>query len=115
MNYKIIEGQKFVRIYLDNCIEQLIPVNDTIKIIVFKDKNKSIMNKVDMAYLNLFEKVKFNYDLNDLLINCSEEEIGWLVYKEIINNSSSKYEIKDRIYGIYDKISILLPEDIILI
>ena len=152
MNYKIIDGQKFVRIYLDNCIEQLIPVNDTFKIIVLQDKNKSIMNKVDMAYINLFEKVqinlldlldsgqreiarsikcqirleeiikqekdKFNYDLNDLLINCREEEIGGLVYKETINNVNKykNYEIEKRIYyKIYDKISILLPEDIILI
>ena len=65
MNYKIIEGQKIVRIYLDNYIEQSIPINDTIKIIVLQDNNNAIVNKVDIAYLNLFQKVQIN--LLDLL------------------------------------------------
>ena len=65
MNYKIIEGQKIVRINLDNYIEQSIPINDTIKIIVLQDNNNAIVNKVDIAYLNLFQKVQIN--LLDLL------------------------------------------------
>ena len=113
MNYKIIDGQKFVRICLDNTTEQLAPVDDTFKIIVLADKK--FVNKIDMAFLNRLEKMqisfnelleqsqkelvdtiikkqirlkdtinneknKFNYDLNNLLINCSEQDIGGLVY-----------------------------------
>ena len=48
MNYKIIDEQKFVRICLENFSEQLTPVNETFRIIIFVDKK--IINSVDNAY-----------------------------------------------------------------
>jgi len=66
------------------------------------------------------ESEKFNYDLDSLLINFNKEEIGGLVYylfleagnkvKEI--TKETKEGIKNKIYS---KMSILLPEDIVLI
>jgi hypothetical protein len=68
------------------------------------------------------EREKYNFDLYSLLINCSEQDIGGLVYylflenkKDNINENKDKINeniIKDRIYT---KISILLPQDIAVI
>ena len=62
------------------------------------------------------EKKKFNYDLNNLLINCNEQDIGGLAYylfseakKEKINDVN---DIKEKIYN---KMSILLPEELVLV
>ena len=62
------------------------------------------------------EKKKFNYDLNNLLINCNEQDIGGLAYylfseakKEKANNVN---DIKEKIYN---KMSILLPEELVLV
>ena len=104
MNYKIIDGQKFVRICLENLSEQDTPVDESDRIINLFDKE--FINSTDMAFLNRSEKIKiifndlldddqrnlirnikkeiklnsisnknFNYYLKNLLINCSEEEI----------------------------------------
>ena len=56
---------------------------------------------------------KINYDLNNLLINCSEQEIGGLVYYFSIENKNKKASENDIIEKIYDKISNILPQDII--
>ena len=57
-----------------------------------------------------------NYNINNLLINCGEEEILGIVYME----TQGKEEINDNDYEIIEnnlvsKISITLPQDIILI
>jgi len=146
MNYKIIYGQKYARICLDNFIEYLTPVNDSFRIIILID-NKFV-NSIDMAFFNRFEKIqigfsdlldtkqkkllgeilseirlkeeirkeqsKINYDLNRLLINCCEQEIGGLVYYYFLENKNEKIDednIKDKIYS---KISNILPQDIII-
>ena len=56
---------------------------------------------------------KINYDLSNLLINCGEQEIGGLVYYSSLENRKEKIDeavIKERIYN---KLSNLLPQDII--
>ena len=147
MNYKIIDDQKFVKIYLDNFSEQLTPVNDSFKIIVLVDK--IFINRADAAFLNRLEKVQisfedlldrsqkefikrinekirlkeeikaerrmFNYDLDYLLINCNEEDIGGLIYSLLLENKKediNEYNIKDKIFT---KISNLIPQDIAII
>ena len=146
MNYKIIDEQKYVRIYLDNFSEVLTPVNDSFRIIILVDKK--FINSVDIAFLNRLEKIKIsfrdllntrqkelqkvilneirlkeeiekeeskiNYDLNQLLINCGEQEIGGLVYYYFLENQNeniNEAEIKEKIYS---KISNILPQDIVI-
>ena len=61
------------------------------------------------------EKDKFNYDLNSLLINCNEQDIGGLVYYLFLEAKKNKKENNNDIEErIYNKMSVLLPEDIIL-
>ena len=123
MNYKIIDGQKFVRICLENLSEQDTPVNNSFRIIILV--NKEFVNSIDMAFLNRFEKMqiifddllnddqivlirnirkeiglngiynkKFNYYLKNLLINCSAEEIAGLVYSFSIEKNDKINEVK---------------------
>ena len=120
MNYKIIDEQKYVRICLENFIEQDTCVSDSFRIIILVDKK--FIDSVDMAFLNRLEKMninfrdllnneqklaikdilkkielketvkqkQINYDLKKLLINCDEEEIGGLVYNAFIENKTEK-------------------------
>ena len=136
-NYKIIDEQKFCRIYLENIGEQLIPVDDSLKIIILEDKNK--INLYDKAFLSRFEKVninfydlldnrekrlnkrisddirlekEINYNLNNLLIDCDMENIAGLIYYLSLENKKiDELELKEKIYK---KISGLLPQDIII-
>ena len=87
--------------------------NEQIKII------KNILNKIELK--KSIKRVKVNYDLNNLLINCGEEEIAGLVCKYFVANENKKKktndneiekEIEDKIFS---KISKILPQDIIAI
>ena len=80
-----------------------------------KDLIKNIQEEARLKEEIKEERNKFNYNLNNLLINCTDQDIGGLVYyffleakKENINENI----IKDKIYT---KISNLLPQDIIVI
>ena len=87
----------------------------------FKDllnnEQKNLINAI-LEKTRLKEEIKkvqnsMNYDLNQLLINCGEQEIGGLVYYLSIENKKENINednIKERIYR---KISNLLPQDII--
>ena len=85
MNYKIIDGQKYTRICLDNFNEYLIPVNDSLRIIILVDKE--FFNSVDKTFLNRLEKMKISF--RDLL-NPTQKELQ----KKIINEINLKTEIK---------------------
>ena len=87
---------------------------------LLNEEQRNLQDKI-MAEIRLKEEIKsknkqlkFNYDLNQFLINCSEQDIGGLVYYsylENINEKSNEKDIKDRIYN---KISKILPQDIII-
>ena len=87
------------------------------------DKNqttliKKISEEIRLKKEIISEQSKINYDLNNLLINCSEQEIGGLVYDLFMENKKEKNDegkIEEIKKAIYTKISILLPQDIITI
>ena len=72
----------------------------------------------DLANPNIQEnKIKIEYDINQLLINCDEEEIKGIVYSKYNeykrqNKQLHPQELKDIIL---EKISLMLPQDIILL
>jgi len=143
MNYKIIDEKKYVRICLDNFSEDLTPVNEGFRVIILVDKrfvnsvDMAFLNRLEKMQINFWDLLdegqkklietimenirlkneikkrqsKINYDLNNLLINCSKQEIGGLVYYFSIENK--KANENDIIEKIYDKISNILPQDII--
>ena len=151
MNYKIIDEKKYVRICLENFSEIDTPVDESFRIIILVDREfidsvdmaflnrleklqinfkellnneqiriiKNILNKIELK--KSIKRVKVNYDLNNLLINCGEEEIAGLVCKYFVENENKKKkannneierEIEDKIFS---KISKILPQDIIAI
>ena len=85
---------------------------------LLETKHKELLDEI-LSEIRLKEEIKkeqskINYDLNHLLINCSEQEIGGLVYYYFIENKKEKIykeEIRDKIYS---KISSILPQDIII-
>ena len=143
-NYIIKDEEKYVRIYFDSFTEQLIPINDPLRIIILVDTNCT--KEIDYTLFNRFEKVKIkfwkllddkqktlakkiledinfkryiedtkiNYNLMDLLINCDKEEIQGLVYYETIKNNHELNENKIKDV-IFSKIIKFLSQDIISI
>ena len=82
------------------------------------DDGQKKLIKTIMQNIRLKDEIKkrqpnINYDLNNLLINCSEQEIGGLVYYFSIENKNKKSNENDIIDNIYNKISNILPQDII--
>ena len=83
MNYIIKDEQKYAKINLDNFSEQLTPVNDNFRMIIFVDRK--FIDEVDIAFLNRFEKMKLTFDQlldNDQikLTNKIREEINFKYY-----------------------------------
>ena len=77
-----------------------------------RDLIRKILEEIRLKECIEEEREKFNYDLNILLINCSEQDIGGLVYYLCLENKKenpNENNIKDIIYT---KISKLLPQDI---
>ena len=60
---------------------------------------------------------QMNYSLRDLLINCGTEEIEGLIYNYSIKNRNNNNKIDEEAITerVYDKISNILPQDIICI
>ena len=80
---------------------------------------RRIMEEIGLnEYIEIFQK-SIKYNLMDLLINCGKEEIEGLVYNLYIemrgNNNNTKIDEKKIIERVYNKISNLLPQDIISI
>ena len=74
---------------------------------------KNIMEEIRLEK-EIKERKRFNYNLNSLLINCTKEDIGGLVYYLCLETKKEKINeniIKDTIYA---KISNLLPQDIVV-
>ena len=93
-NYQIIDGQKFIKIYLENIGEQLMPIDGSSKIIILVDKNR--VNSFDTAFLNRFEKVEIDFiDLLDYRgRNISIEISEKIRLKEEINLIEPKINYK---------------------
>ena len=89
MNYKIIDGQKYARICLDNFDEDLAPVNVTFRIINLADKK--FVNSTDMAFLNRLGKMYINFF--DLL--GKEQKI---LITQILNKIRLKEELKQKLF-----------------
>ena len=82
------------------------------------DEGQKKLIEIIMENIRLKKEIRkrqsrINYDLNNLLINCSEQEIGGLVYYFSIENKNKKASENDIIEKIYDKISNILSQDII--
>ena len=80
-----------------------------------RDLTKKIKEEIRLKEEIQIERDKFNYDLDYLLINCKEQDIGGLVYYlflEIKKESINEKNITDKIYT---KICNLLPQDIAVI
>ena len=109
-NYQIIKGEKYAKLNLGIFNQQLIKVNDNLRIIILVDENS--MEKIDSTLLNRFEKLIFSFDhLFDnqlkIIYNNLIEEIGLRRnIKQIENNhclmnlltSCENIEIKGLIY-----------------
>ena len=82
-----------------------------------KELIKNIQDEIRLKEVIKKEKKKYNYDLNNLLINCREQDLGGLVYYFFSEAKKEKIEkVNDFVIEkIYNKMSILLPEDIVLI
>ena len=147
MNYTIIDEKNYSRICLDNFNEQLTLVNNEFRIIIFGDKKfvnevdiaflnrlekmkisfdkllneeenifiQKIQNEISLNYE--IEKMKINYSLKNLLINCGKEEIEGLIYYYMYINKKEKEIVsnEDITKKVYSKIIKMLPQDIICI
>jgi hypothetical protein len=80
---------------------------------------KRIIKEINLKYYirNFQKKISINYDLKDLLINCGTEEIEGLIYNYSVKNRNNNNKIDEEIITerVYDKISNILPQDIICI
>ena len=72
----------------------------------------------DLVKINLPDEDKFEmpYDLNKLLINCDKEEIQGIIYSKYreFQNLGKNLQIQDLQDFVLEKISLTLPQDIIL-
>ena len=139
-NFIIKEDKKYGRICQGNFTEQLTYVHDKFRIIVMIDKNyiykqeSPFLNRFEKAIVkfeellndrqrassrNIFnelgikghvEKIKFNYNIENLLINYDKTSIDRL-YFYYSNQNLKQEEIKQKII---EKIARTLPQDIII-
>ena len=76
-----------------------------------------IRDEINFKYnIDKFQN-QMNYSLRDLLINCGTEEIEGLIYNYSIKNRNNNNKIDEEAITerVYDKISNILPQDIICI
>ena len=78
-----------------------------------KELQKKIINETRLKEEIKKEQSKINYDLNHLLINCSDQEIGGFVYYYFLENKKEAINEDDIKERIYNKICNILPQDII--
>jgi len=112
----ILVDKKFVDSVDMAFLNRLEKMQISFKDLLYHDQKRLI--KEISEEIRLKDEIKrvqpnINYDLNNLLINCGEQEIGGLVYYLPLENKKEKIDedaIKERIYS---KISNILPQDII--
>jgi len=98
MNYIIKDEQKYFRICLNNCSEQLTPINDLFRIIILMDRKKN--QEADMDFLNRLEKTKITFDklLDDeesKLAKRINEELNLKYYIGQFQKTSIRYNLKN--------------------
>ena len=97
MNYIIKDEKKFARICLeDKLSDQLTEVNDKLRIIILVDKK--FVSKVNLAFLNRFEKMVLSFDKlleNDLKILSNNLISEMNLERSISNYSNINYELRD--------------------
>ena len=81
---------------------------------------KRIMDEINFKYYVEKYQNQLNYQLKDLLINCWYEEIAAFIYQISINTKNNKKKIDESNENtisekVYNKISKMLPQDIISI
>ena len=78
---------------------------------------RNIMDEINFKYYIGKYENQINYSLRDLLINCGKEEIEGLIYNFSIQNRNNNNKIGDNDIKekIYNKISIMLPQEMICI
>ena len=76
-----------------------------------------IIDEINFKYNIEKCQKQINYSLRDLLINCGTEEIEGLIYNYSIKNRNNNNKIDEEkiTERVYDKISNILPQDIICI
>ena len=142
-NFVEINNKKYARIAVGSNINSSSEVNEQFRCIILVDQQnlqeqeipflnrfekqilsfKFLMNKEYIAIANkiytkcqniiVYDKEKFklfNYNINDLLINCDIEEICGIIY-----SNQDKKNIIDYESLLANKISVILPQDIILL
>ena len=143
-NFTILGDKNYARLAIGNTINTFSLVNNNFRCIINVDLDKidseetPFLNRfekhiISFEYLlskdliQLSEKIKsvldelikynekdlkgINYDLSQLLINCNKDEIQALIY----NASKSTKEENDIINYVLSKISLTLPQDIIVV
>ena len=106
MNYIIKDDKKLVRIFLDDFDEQLALVNESLRVIIFVDKN--FVNKSDLVFLNRFEKMILSFDK---LLDNELKKISQYLMNEI-NLSSIIRKYKNINYSLGDLLINCSYEDI---
>ena len=142
-NFTVLSGKSYSRIQVGSSTNAYCPVNNNFKCIVNVDINKiaeeeapflnrfekhiisfedllskdlidlskEIYSKLSDLSICSEELISINYSLEKLLINCNLDEIQALIYKA---NSEGKKETEEIYDYILSKISLTLPQDIII-
>ena len=141
-NFTVISKKNYARIAIGSSANALCQVNDNFRCIINVDVNQ--IDKEEAPFLNRFEKhilsyeyllkqeykeeskrihkvlkemlnndsyKGINYDLENIFIGLDEEEIQKIVYEA----SLKKIQTQNLIYEVIKKISLILPQDIILL
>ena len=144
MNFIIKDDKKYARICHGNFSDQLVYIHDKFRIIIMVDKKfintvdppfinrfekviissdkllderqKIFVNKIYEEKLDFKKFInnsyKINYKINELLIGCKKQDIQGLIYN--YSNSISQEEREDEKEYILNKVTKLLPQDVMI-
>jgi len=84
-----------------------------------KKASEDIYNMIqDLTKTNIQEnEIKISYDINNLLVNCDREEIQGIIYSKYseFESQGKQLQVQDLQNFVLEKISLTLPQDIILL